>query len=462
MAKPRLLIPIIQHFTVRYAIRTGLLEMISDKVKPIILLNWRCNELENELMRKGIEVHILPPFKYGRLFSHWKSRVDFAHRLKIKSPTTGIDYRRKLSILPLKNKIEKLVRDGYLLIDSMVIRNFKDTIELQEKAFFNDTNWKEIWKEFDDLRPDAILSITPTWLEEEPLLRYAHNRKLVTITAILSFDNITAHGRIPIIFDNYCVWNKYNAEEIKRIYLNASSSSIIVTGPPQFDFYTKSELVIPESIWREKRGIELKRPLILFAGGPRSIAPIESRWLLHIDNAISSGDIDSKTLILLRLHPNDTLARWKSTITKCTNVVVDDIWQAGVNGGKTDITTSDISNLVSTIKHCQVHINTSSTMTVDGAFFYRPQIGPAYDDSIFRRYNRVMRELYYREHFLPITNSGGLIVAHSRRQLIDSISSALQNPERYRAGLEKIVTEICTYRDGKSTLRLSNAIKNIL
>ncbi len=43
---------------------------------------------------------------------------------------------------------------------------------------------------------------------------------------------------------------------------------------------------------------------------------------------------------------------------------------------------------------------------------------------------QAMKDLYLREHYLPITSSGGLEIAKSEQELIDLINNALSNPER--------------------------------
>ena len=96
-------------------------------------------------------------------------------------------------------------------------------------------------------------------------------------------------------------------------------------------------------------------------------------------------------------------------------------------------------------------------MTIDGAIFDKPQIGPAYDDQHGRRYERVVKELYKREHFIPIVESGGLELAFSRDHLTKLINSALENPNRLSQERKKLVREICTFDDGKCADRLENA-----
>jgi hypothetical protein len=101
-------------------------------------------------------------------------------------------------------------------------------------------------------------------------------------------------------------------------------------------------------------------------------------------------------------------------------------------------------------------------MTVDGSVFDRPQVGPAYDDRPGRRYDRTMRELYAHEHFLPITSSGGLDIAHDRQALIRAIASGLSRPALRSAGRRQLVREIITFTDGQSTERVLAELRKVL
>ena len=101
-------------------------------------------------------------------------------------------------------------------------------------------------------------------------------------------------------------------------------------------------------------------------------------------------------------------------------------------------------------------------MTVDGAILNRPQVGPAYDDQDGRKFDRSMKELYLREHYLPITNSGGLSVCYSEPELIDNINHYLAHPEENSAERMKLVQEICTFNDGKSATRVANAVRTFM
>ena len=130
--------------------------------------------------------------------------------------------------------------------------------------------------------------------------------------------------------------------------------------------------------------------------------------------------------------------------------------------GRTNIRDADIERLVSSLCHSDVHVSVSSTMTIDGSIFDRPQIGPAYDDRRGGKFDRISYELYLREHYLPITNSRGLDLVKSRAAMIEAVNNALREPSRLAEGRRQLVREICTYADGKCTARVDDALQTFL
>ncbi len=200
----------------------------------------------------------------------------------------------------------------------------------------------------------------------------------------------------------------------------------------------------------------------MFGAGVASIVPHEPHILLQIDQAIESGLIPAKPIILFRRHPMDALDRWISTLQQTKHTITDDSWQDKDNVKYFNVRRYDIERLVSDLHYSQVHVNTSSTMTVDGAIFDKPQIGPAYDDRVGKKFDRVIKELYLREHYLPITNSGGLDIVYSRDQLIRAINNAFENPEAKAMERKKMAQEICPYLDGQCTDRVDSALRQFL
>ena len=461
MTKPRILIPITIQFSVRYLLRTGLLERLVEDAQPVVLLGWKDPALRSEIEQLGIEVHDLPETHYGPSYTRVRRKIDTWHFDRLASPTTAIARRREDIDAPRRLRLIKQLRQlrniAYLKLPGYVPR-----LRAEEQALLEtDTNIHEFERLVRSLRADALLSVTPFHKQEELVVRVAAAERLKTCAAILSFDNITVRGWIGALFDCYLVWNRHNAEQLVRGYPEARSRRVEIVGAPQFDFYWKPELCWDEPVWRERMSLPSLRPVILYGGGPPSIVQHEPHIVMQLDAAIERGELPNHPVILLRRHPADTSARWAGVLREAKHVVFDEPWPSGELPKYSNIRDVDIAKLTSALKHSAVHVNVASTMTVDGAVFDRPQVGPAYDDRPGRPYDRTMRELYAHEHFLPITRSGGLDIVHGREELIRAVAAGLSQPALRTAGRKQLVREIITFTDGQSTQRVLAELRKV-
>ena len=458
MSKPRLLIPMSIQFSVRYIVRTGLLDRLREVASPVILLGWRDEELRKEIAKLGCEVDYLNPAKAGPYYGRVRSWMNFIQKMRLKTPSEGIWERRRDLFRTPYNRLRRRVR-RHLFHAAFSVPGSVATLRRKEEALWEaDTNMRDIQVQMDRLKPDAALSITPFLADEEMVMRVCEHRGIPLCTSVLSFDNITTRGWWPVKFDKYLVWNRYNAGELRRAYPDVDPSKIGIVGAPQFDFYWNPTFCWSEDDWRRQLGLPPKRPVILFGGGHYFCSPHEPSFLRQIDEAISRDQIPGNPVILFRGHPVDKIERWLPVLNQAKNVVYDDPSPKAQVVGHANMSRWDIQKLASCLFHSQAHVSVASTMAIDGAIFDRPQIGPSYDDTPGRKYDQSTRELYQHEHFLPITNSGGMDEVHSQQELIAAIRSGLENPSRLRDGRKKLVREICTYDDGRATERVAREV----
>ncbi len=281
------------------------------------------------------------------------------------------------------------------------------------------------------------------------------------MTSILSFDNITKRGWIPVEYDLYMVWNEDNKQQLHRIYPFTLNKPVYVTGAVQFDFYFKNEFILPIKEWKNIMEIPAddNRKIILYAGGPQALFPREPLYLKDIDKAISSGLIKGNPVVLFRCHPIDKIERWKKIIGESKNIIFDVSWTGKEKPGNANITMSDIKKLCSTLAYTDVHINLCSTMSVDGTAYCKPQIGPAYVTNN-KVENRLLQNMYKQEHFETIMDSKILSLATSLEEMIYLINDALQNGKTDYNISKELLKKIISYTDGKNTDRVMEVIKN--
>ncbi|HEY6977054.1 MAG TPA: hypothetical protein VH396_12245 [Chitinophagaceae bacterium] len=464
MSSKRLLITISFSFSIRYIVRTGLLHKLRSFCEPVIAIAWDQEDLISELRAQGFEVHIIPEHKREPIYSDVRRKIDiWFNRFCLKSSSRKIQQAYLDQYMPFRAKLLRRTRERYNIVKLYLPFYKKRLFKKEEQLLHAATNFTEINSFVDALNIDAVFTVTPFHKQEDILLRACKYKGKKMLTSILSFDNITKRGWIPVEYDLYIVWNGQNKEQLHRIYPFTKNKTVHVCGPAQFDFYFDKEYLWENCEWRRNSGINVskERKIILYAGGPQELFPYEPYYLKDIDEAIRKGLIINQPIILFRCHPMDKIERWKSIIGDSNNIVFDNSWNGKQSAGYANVSEEDIKKLCSTLAYTDVHINLCSTMTVDGSAFGKPQIGPAYVH-YNKHSGKLLTKMYLQEHFVPVIETKGLQLAHSSPELIRLINKALENGKTHEDGNAKILKSTITFCDGKNTERVAAALKDFL
>lgn len=462
--RPRVLVPITIHFAVRYVVRTGLLARMKAFCDPVLALSWDDDDLVADLRTEGVEVVRLPDAQVDASVHALVRTLDAGFTRRLASPSTAIDRRRQHVDKSPEVRFRRWATWKKAQLLELRPGNEAKARAALPAALAQGTNIDEFAAFLHDQRIDVVFSITPFSIQELVLLHAAERARVRQITSILSFDNITTRPPLPVIFDRYLVWNEANARELLRGYPALTRADIAVVGPAQFDFYSDPDRVRPAAEWRASIGLPATGPTLLYGAGPPSVSPHEAQYVDHLLAAIDDGALPADLIVVLRRHPNDLPARWER-FRSHPSVRFDDPGELGTHEyrpGQVNFRDAQISDLCSTLAHTDVHVNVSSTMTLDGAFYGKPQIGPAYDDEGGRPQRRRAIELYEREHFLEIVDSGGLELARSRSELIALSRRALDDPGRLAPQRQLMLELLCSRTDGRATERVADELAAFL
>lgn len=462
--RPRVLVPLTIHFAIRYVVRTGLLDRLRTFCHPVLALSWDEPDLVAELAAEGVEVVRLPEAPLDPSVRGALAELEVAFHQRLASPSTDIDRRRQHVDRPLSVRVRRR-----LAAERQRRRARAPGAEARARQVLDDRldHRPELaatraW--LTDLGVDAVLSVTPFAIQELVLLRATRDLGLPAATSILSFDNLTTRPPLPTTFDRYIVWNRYNRDEVLRTHPTVGADAVAVTGPAQFDFYADPSWVEPAETWRARVGLAPGERSILYGAGPLSVAPHEDQYVDDLVAALEDGRLPADVRVVLRRHPTDPPGRWERFASSPV-VRSDDPGPVGTTDlrpGQADMGRHQVVDLCSALAHTEVHVNVSSTMTLDGACFDKPQIGPAYDRRGRRRHRRRAIDLYRREHFLPIVASGGLELSRRPEELIEQVASALADPGRLAAERRAMVAAICTQVDGHATERVADEVARFL
>src|SRR6266542_5256340 len=157
MSKPRLLITISFSFSIRYIVRTGLLNKLKQFCEPVIGITWNEEELIQELRRDGFEVHLIPENKREPLYSDVRKKIDFwFDHFCLKSDSRKIERRYLNQFIPYKQKVIGNFR-RWQTIAKLYLPFYKTKLFKQEQSLLQTaTNFHELSSFVDALNIDAV------------------------------------------------------------------------------------------------------------------------------------------------------------------------------------------------------------------------------------------------------------------------------------------------------------------
>jgi hypothetical protein len=441
---------------------TGLLDRLAEFCDPVVGLGWEDVELAGLLRAAGHEVVDLRPVQMSYAYRNHARRMDRIHARRLASPTTAIRRQRwKRRGLRRSRFIEDVRNVADVLATS--VPGGSNRIEASDASVLHDeTNVADFVADLQDLGVAGVLSFTPYHDQDVLLLAAAVQAEVTAMVSVISFDNPTIRGRLPVLPDRVMVWNEPMADQIRRSHPRLPAASVEVVGAPQFDLHRRPELVMGELEWRSALGLPAAGAVILYGAGPHKLVPGEHHLVAVLDRAIEEGRIPDRPHLLVRRHPADPPSVWDAHADSFRHATVVAPWAASETPLRSWPTEDDLRMQMSSLAHCAAHVNVCSSMTVDGAMFDRPQIGPTFVPGISDLQLSFVRRFYDQEHWEPIARSGGLVTVGDEAELVDAVTDGLRHPGRWSAERAALLEGVLTWPDGGSSARLARSVEGCL
>lgn len=372
-----------------------------------------------------------------------------------------------------KNKILKfykiiLINLGKLLFKLNLL---KYLVSLYEFSYSNHPLVKKWGDVFSKYKPDLVvttilsLSHADNPSTDLPVVLAAKKNKIPVVTIIQSWDNLSTK---PTIFPNkihkYYVWSKIQEKELLNFYPWIKKSSIEIIGALQFDYHRDGKLIMDRSEFLRLLGIPLNSRYILFTTGMPKTLPNEIDELIILIKKLSILFPD--LYFLIRIHPKDNSGRiekYKNDLLKMNVIIQYSYIGLHMDEGGFSMPDEFFKIMINSIRHSEVVINSSSTITVDAAIINKPIICIAYNyiyDPVFP--NGRSLELSQNIHYKRLVDTGGVSVAYSEDQLLQYLKKYM-NDTSYNEEKRKLIVEMVTdpniINAGK---KLAGSIKNIL
>ncbi|TSC69082.1 MAG: hypothetical protein G01um101466_196 [Parcubacteria group bacterium Gr01-1014_66] len=299
--------------------------------------------------------------------------------------------------------------------------------------------------------PNLIFS-TDVMDKYDAELIFAGRRKNIRVVSMVrSWDNLTKFGLLRAIPDRLLVWNDLIQKEAIE-YQDVAPEKIRVVGIPHYDRYTHGTRMTREEFFRSL-GIDPAKKLIFFAptGVPRLFDNNADRVHLGLLKTFN-------TSIFVRFPPTNPVHL--DSHSDSPHVFFD---RPGVVFGQSPkmidalMDRKDDMLLCNAVYWSDVVVSGPSTIALDAAVFAKPLVLVDFSGSS-TPYLDDAGESYKSIHMQYVVESGGVRMATSPDELLNSVREYLSSPLKDAGARAQLQHSLFGVLDGKACSRMVQAL----
>ena len=308
-------------------------------------------------------------------------------------------------------------------------------------------------------RPDIVVTASPGFnsSREIPLIREAQRAGIPTLCMVYGWDNLTIKGFMPTRPDVLGAWNDLMVREAVVDH-HYRREQVRVIGPPQFDLMHDDEALLSRAELFRHFNLDPARKLILFTTG--TLKRSTNGFIMEmLARAVDGDALGAPAQIICRRHPlgkrkdEDVYAKY----TGHPHVRFD--WSSNyVDRVGWTPDRAEMVRLSSIIRHADVVVNISSTISLEAAVLDRPIINIGFNPTEPERFERNVLKGSFRRHYRYVLERDASIVVKSEEDLVRRIRDYFADPALKRAERRRLAEDISHRLDGKAARRLADAI----
>ncbi|MEJ7784293.1 MAG: hypothetical protein WKF96_05765 [Solirubrobacteraceae bacterium] len=322
---------------------------------------------------------------------------------------------------------------------------------------------------FDRHAPDLVVGASLGYFKpDEVVFQEAVRRGVRTAALISGWDNPTSKGYRAVGFDLVVAWSDRMRQEIIRFH-DVAPDRVKVAGVPHWDAYLSPGALPTRGKLCAILGLDPAKRLVFHATfPPRSNSRSCELIATALAEATSSGSFGDDVQLVIRLHPKHMRPGGKEArrpyerLAAMGSVHVNhpDVVEAA--GLRTEPSLEDGQILGGLLKHCEVLVNIFSTTTLEAFLLDRPVVMAVPDPSsdAHDRNSYVANPSLWSDyvHLQPLVDSGAARVAYSIEELIEHVSTYLDDPSLEREVRRDIARLECGPTDGRAGERTARLV----
>ena len=313
---------------------------------------------------------------------------------------------------------------------------------------------------FDKYKPDLIFSTTILGKVDIAFLKIAKKKKIKTVAMAKGWDTVDRR-LFRVEPDKMIVFNQSMKETVSNLQ-NICAEKILVTGFPQFDIYSKKELIILREEFFKKKGLDPNKKLISF-GSEGLWGRADEGVANIICNFIKNKELLHDASLVIRPHYSDIEKKRFLEFNKYDFVYIDNKHRiTNLFLDSWDASKEEMIDFFNMLYHSDVIISTCSTLSLDGSMLDKPLISIAFDAVPQADFRHSVNYFYSFSHFNDVVETGGVSMVSSPEDLKNQINEYLENYSLHSEGRRRIVEQLCYKNDGQANKRIANSLLEIL
>lgn len=317
-------------------------------------------------------------------------------------------------------------------------------------------------KYFDKYRPDVVFSTSIISGIDIAFMKEAKKRNVKTVSMTKGWDH-AARSLYRFIPDRIIVQNNI-IKDYLLFYQKIGGEKVSVCGFPQFDWYSKKELLLSREQFMSSLGFDQQRKLILFGSeGPWSPKDDNIAGLLAKGVEVG-GKLSVGASLLIRPYFVDLKTKRFNKFFGLKNIKVDNsmVYHETISTNW-DPNMDEIMYFVNLMYHMDVLVNIASTLTLDACCFDKPIIAVNFGFIYDKKSGKDISSVLYEDiHYQDVLKTGAVDLVSSEQELLASVNNYLLHPEYKRAERKVLLDRLCYKVDGKSSKRIADEILSVL
>ncbi len=316
---------------------------------------------------------------------------------------------------------------------------------------------------FEKHKPDLVFIPDVIGMQGIGMLRESKRQKIKTLGMCGSWDHF-AKKYEPLKVDRLLVWNEALKEEAMELH-NYDKNDVFVVGVPQYDLFARKNLLMEKKDFFDKFNLDANKKLIFFASEAKH-SPDDGDIVEMILNFIKEKKLLSGAQIFLRPYPgvkfdHQKFDKFNGASDICINWIELDK-SFGMASHPWIPTLDRMIDFMNIICHSDIIINTYSSISVEASAFLKPIININFDGYKKRPFNKSVKRFQLLSHYKHVSETGGVRMAESEKDLLSALNEFLSNPESNLENTVKLRDKMCFKIDGKSSERIAAHILDFL